>query len=229
MSNATEDGAHKAKAGKPSRWSKRILIWVIGFFISLAAGWVVERVTEPEMLRAAKEAQDGWIKAASATSPFSVATTYWEDIQIAWRGAPPNSDHYDINASKGAGIATPIVALFITGSRFFEAGGISVIVQLLLGALAVALFNYNRSKGQTIFFEDGITNLLLAPVAIVLAASFIGLVLQLVMLGALYALSWVTGLAAAAAGATGIAGFCWFCFTKLSEKGIEHVATPKIG
>ena len=58
--------------------------------------------------------------------------------------------------------------------------------------------------------------------------SFIAAFMQGIMLGALYALSWITGLAAAAAGATGVVGFCWYCVTKLGEKSVEHVATPKL-
>ena len=67
-----------------------------------------------------------------------------------------------------------------------------------------------------------------SPLAIVALASLIGMVLWGLMMGALYALSWITGLAATAAGATGVVGFCWLCLTELTKKGAEHVITPKI-
>jgi len=55
----------------------------------------------------------------------------------------------------------------------------------------------------------------------------LGWVLFGIMIGALSALSWVTGLAATAAGATGVLGFCWLCVTELTKKGAEHIVTPK--
>ena len=69
---------------------------------------------------------------------------------------------------------------------------------------------------------------IIAPLAIIALASIIGMVLWGLMMGALYALSWITGLAATAAGATGVVGFCWLCITELTKKGAEHVITPEI-
>ncbi len=207
----------------------KVVVFIAGFFMSLAIGWLVEHVTDREFLEGAKEAQDGWITAVSETSPIAVGTTYVDELQAAFSGHRTDKNSYTFNGdmSGGQGIASPLVALVITATSFFALGGVSAIVQLVLGALAVAVFNFVRTKGENIFFDELWTNLFLGPVLIIIAASLIGLILQGAMLGSLYALSWVTGLAAAAAGATGVVGFCWFCLTKLGEKGVEHVATPK--
>jgi hypothetical protein len=199
---------------------RRVKIWAIGFVISLAVGWMIERVTDAEFLEGAREAQADWIAAVSQTSPIAVAGTYIDELSKA---AGNSSNNYS-----GAGIASPLIALASTVSQFFAAGGLATVVQLGLGALAVALYNFRRTKGVGVFFDHFPVNLALGPVAIVLAASLIGLIMQIAMLGALYALSWITGLAAAAAGATGVVGFCWYCLSKLGEKTVEHVATPRI-
>jgi hypothetical protein len=215
----------------PKRKPNNIIVFIAGFFMSLAIGWAIENVTDREFLESATEAQSGWIEAVSQTSPIAVAGTYWEELEAAMtghRGGYSGLAPFDSDMSGSQGIASPVYALVITATRFFADGGISALVQLALGALAVAVFNFRRTKGEGIFFDHLATNIILGPVAIVACASIIGLVLQGVMLGALYALSWVTGLAAAAAGATGVVGFCWYCVTKLGEKGVEHVATPKM-
>jgi len=215
-------------AGKPklNKWPRRVAMWVIGFFISLAIGWVAERVTEPEFLAEAKQAQADWIEAVSQTSPIAVVTTYWSEITSAFDGKS-HDGAWAGRTGDGQGIGSPVVALVMTLLRFFYDGGVATLVQVGLGALAFCAFNFWRSKGQTILFEDGYATMLAGPPLIILAASVIGLILQGVMLGALYTLSWITGLAAAAAGATGVVGFCWFCVTKLGEKGAEHVLTPE--
>lgn len=217
-------------APPPKRRLNKVIVFIAGFFMSLAIGWLIENVTDREFLEGAKQAQDGWIKAVSETSPIAVGSTYMDELGAAFSGhhTNPASYTFDSDMSGGQGIASPVVALVITATRFLSEGGITAIVQLILGALAVAAFNFQRTEGKGIFFDELWTNLFLGPVAIVLLASLIGLILQGLMLGSLYALSWVTGLAAAAAGATGVVGFCWFCLTKLGEKGVEHVATPKL-
>ena len=214
----------------PKRRLNKIVVFIAGFFISLAIGWLVEHVTDREFLDSAKEAQDGWIHAVSETSPIAVGATYVDELQAAFSGHPTaaNPTAFDGDMSGGQGIASPVFALVITATTFFTQGGVSAIVQLILGALAVGVFNFMRTKGKDVFFDELATNIFLGPIAIIIAASLIGLVLQGLMLGALYALSWITGLAAAAAGATGIVGFCWFCATKLGEKGVEHIATPRM-
>lgn len=215
----------------PKRKLNKIIVFIAGFFMSLAIGWAVENVTDREFLESATEAQAGWIEAVSNTSPIAVAGTFWDELQAAMtghRGAYSGLTNFDSDMSGSQGIASPVYALVITATRFLAEGGISALVQLVLGALALAVFNFQRTKGEGIFFDNFALNIVLGPIAIVVLASLIGLVLQGIMLGALYALSWVTGLAAAAAGATGVVGFCWFCITKLGEKGVEHVATPKL-
>lgn len=214
----------------PKRKPNKLIVFIAGFFMSLAIGWLVEHVTDREFLEGAKEAQDGWIKAVSETSPIAVGTTYIDELQAAFSGHRTDKNSYTFNSdmSGGQGIASPFMALVITAISFFALGGVSAIVQLVLGALAVAVFNFARTEGKGIFFDELWTNIFFGPIAIIIAASLIGLILQGAMLGSLYALSWITGLAAAAAGATGVVGFCWFCLTKLGEKGVEHVATPKL-
>jgi hypothetical protein len=215
----------------PKRRFNKIVVFIAGFFMSLAIGWAIEHITDREFLESATEAQSGWIEAVSHTSPIAVGGTYWEELQAAMtghRGGYSGTATFDGSMSGSQGIASPVYALVITAAHFFAGGGISALIQLALGALAVAVFNLRRTKGEGVFFDNLATNIVLGPVAIVACASIIGLVLQGVMLGALYALSWITGLAAAAAGATGVVGFCWYCVTKLGEKGVEHVATPKL-
>jgi hypothetical protein len=220
-----ETGAALPEAAKKKSWPRRIAIFVIGFVISLAIGWAIERVTDPEFLEGAKQAQADWIAAVSETSPITVATTYWSELQGAFTGEAKGGS-WAGTAGKGQGLASPIIALVVTGLRFFYQGGTATLVLLGLGALAIAVMNL-KARGS-IFFDEFATNLLWGPIAVILTASGLGLILQGVMLGALYALSWITGLAAAAAGATGVAGFCWFCVTKLTEKSVEHIATPKV-
>jgi len=227
----TEPNSQPPPGDPPKRKPNKLLVFIAGFFMSLAIGWAIENITDREFLESATEAQAGWIEAVSQTSPIAVAGTFWDELQFAMtghRGDYSGTAPFDSNMSGGQGIASPVYALVITATRFFADGGISALIQLALGALAVAVFNFRRTKGEGIFFDELPVNIVVGPIAIVACASLIGLILQGVMLGALYALSWITGLAAAAAGATGIVGFCWFCVTKLGEKGVEHVATPKL-
>lgn len=219
-----EEAGKQPKAGGLAR---RAVVFIVGFAISLAIGAAVERITEQEFLETAEAAQAEWIEAVSKTSPIGVAQTFWTEISGAFTG-DSSSGAWSASGGKGHGIASPLVALAMTVWRLAYTSGLFGIIQLALAALAIAVFNYRRSHGDTILFDEYLTNLIGGPVAIVATASVIGLVLWGVMLGALYALSWITGLAAAAAGATGVVGFCWFCLTKLGEKGAEHIVTPKI-
>lgn len=204
-----------------------IIVFLVGFAISLGVGLLFQLVTSPETLEGAKTAQESWKTSVEMQQPFAVATQYWDDVTRIWNGGQSSSDSYSLDGGRGGGIATPVMALAVTGTRLFETGGIWALLNLVLAALAIAVYNYRRSNGLTIFFDDFVGNGLVAPFLIVGVASVFALALQLVMLVAVTLVGWVTHLAAAAAGATGVAGFCWFCFTELGKKGVEHVVTPK--
>ncbi|MFT3722729.1 MAG: hypothetical protein QM773_04000 [Hyphomonadaceae bacterium] len=211
------------------RWPMRVLFFFIAFFISIAIGKVFEVVSDPETLVSAKATQQEWLHTVEGTSPIAVASTYWLELKGAWTGDFSEGAWSAFEADgKGKGIVTPVYALVITGARFFYEGGIPIIIQLVLGALGVAVFNFMRTNGETILFENELTTLLFGPIAVILAASIIGMVLWALMTGGLYALGWATDFAAWAIGATGIAGFCVFCFGELGKKGVEHVLTPKL-
>lgn len=216
-------------APQKKRWPMRVFFFFIAFFISIAIGKAFEMVGDPDTLAEAKVAQQEWMKTVSGTSPIAVASTYWTELNGAWWGESSEGAWSAFEANgKGKGVVTPLYALVITGARFFYEGGIPIVIQLVLGALGVAVFNFIRSSGQTILFENEMTNILFGPIAVVLTASLIGMVLWLLMQGGLYLLGWATDFAAWAVGATGIAGFCVFCFGELGKKGVEHVLTPKL-
>jgi hypothetical protein len=118
-------------------------------------------------------------------------------------------------------------AFFATVGALVAAGGVVGLAQLAMGALAVALiFRYRTKLG--VGGMPPIAAFFLLPIAVIFAACLIAFALKSLMLGALAALSWATGLAASAAGATGVAGFCWYAIAKLGEKGAERALTPKI-
>lgn len=207
---------------------RRLISILVGLAVSLVIGAIAERVTSAEWLADAKLAQQGWIDAVSATSPLKVGEVYWTELQSAFSGDTTQGGYSGMGAPDGRGLQSPFWALAITGARLWDATGAVSLVQLALGALAFAVVNLWRSKGETLFFGDFALTLILAPPAIVLFASLLGWALLGIMVGALSALSWITGLAATAAGATGVLGFCWLCLTELTKKGAEHVVTPKI-
>jgi hypothetical protein len=207
--------------------SRRVLSILVGLIVTLIVGAVAERVTSPEWLSSAKDAQAGWINAVAETSPISLATTFGAELQSSLTGETTNGAWSGAGAPEGRGLQSPFYALVFTAAQLWDAAGVTALVQLALGALAFAAFNFWRTKGDTIFMGDFWLTLIVWPLAVVALASIIGLALWAVMLGALNALSWVTGLAATAAGATGVAGFAWVCITELTKKGAEHVITPK--
>lgn len=216
-------------APKKKRLSMRILFFFLAFFISIAIGKAFEMASDPETLATAKAAQVEWMQTVQGTSPIAVASTYWTELNGAWWGESSEGAWSAFEANgKGKGIVTPVYALVMTGARFFYEGGVPIVIQLVLGALGVAVFNFVRTNGQTILFENELTTLLFGPIAIILSASVIGLVLWVLMTGGLYLLGWATDFAAWAVGATGIAGFCVFCFGELGKKGVEHIITPKL-
>lgn len=218
------------EAPQPSRLgglSKRLVSILVGLIITLVVGAVAERVTSPEWLASAKNAQQGWIDAVSETSPMKVGGLYWTELQSSLSGDTTQGGLSGAGAPEGRGLQSPFWALAITGVRLWDATGIVALVQLALGALAFFVLNFWRTKGDTIFLGDFWMSMIFAPLAIVLFASVLGMILWGVMLGALFGLSWITGLAATAAGATGVVGFCWLCVTELTKKGAEHIVTPK--
>jgi len=216
---------------KPSRVSglpRRLASILIGLVVTLIVGAIAERVTSPDWLAEAKQVQQGWIDAVSQTSPIKVGELYWTELQSAFSGDTSHGGYSGAGAPEGRGLQSPFWALAMTGARLWDATGAVSLVQLVLGALAFFVLNFWRSKGETIFLGDMWVSMIVAPLAIVVLASVLGFVLWGVMIGALSALSWVTGLAATAAGATGVLGFCWLCITELTKKGAEHVITPKV-
>lgn len=205
---------------------RRVLAIVVGLIVTLVVGAVAERVTSPEWLASAKDAQAEWIGAVAHTSPISVAETFGFELQSAISGDTTNG-WSGVGAPEGRGLQSPFYALVFTAARLWDLSGVTALVQLALGALAFAVFNFWRTKGETIFMGDFWLSLIIWPLAVIALASLIGMILWGVMMGSLYALSWLTGLAATAAGATGVAGFAWLCITELTKKGAEHIVTPK--
>ena len=217
-----------AGASRLGGLSKRLVSILVGLIVTLIVGAVAERVTSPEWLASAKEAQQGWIDAVSATSPMEAGGLYWTELQSAWSGDISKGGWSGVGKPDGHGLQSPFWALAMTGARLWYSTGFVSLIQLGLGALAFCVLNFWRSKGETIFLGDFWLTMILAPLGIVLLASVLGWVLFGIMFGALFALSWVTGLAATAAGATGVLGFCWLCVTELTKKGAEHIVTPKV-
>jgi hypothetical protein len=214
-----------AEAPKPmNKWTRRIAVLLVGLFVSLLAGKLIESISDREWLEEAEAAQKEWIIAVGETSPVGIAAIFWDEIS-AILGDGQSEEGW---RPTSAGVASPMVALWHTVERIIDSGGIITMIQLGLGALALAVINFLNSSGKSILFNEGYANLLGIPLGVIFFASLIGGALWLVLMGALYLLSWVTSLAVWAAGATGIVGFCWLCVTKLAEKGVEHVATPKI-
>jgi len=216
-------------APRKKSWPLRVLFFFIAFFISIAIGKAFEVASDPELLAEAKVAQREWVDTVSGTSPVAVASTYWVELNGAWWGESSEGAWSAFEAGgKGKGIVTPVYALVMTGARFFYEGGVPIVIQLALGALGVAVLNFLRSNGQTILFDNELTTLLFGPIAVILAASLIGMALWGLMQAGLFLLGWATDFAAWAVGATGIVGFCLYCFGELGKKGVEHVLTPKM-
>ncbi len=224
----SEQSAGEA-APKKKRWGVRILLVVVTFFVSIGVSKAFEIASAPQLLADAELAQKQWINAVSSTSPVAVVSTYWVELNGAWWGESSEGAWSAFEANgKGKGIVTPVYALVMTGARFFYEGGAPIMIQLALGALGVAVFNFLRSKGQTILFDNELTTLLFGPIAVILAASVIGMILWLLMLGGLMLLGEFTKFAGWAAGATGVVGFGLYCFSELGKKGVEHVLTSKL-
>ncbi len=128
------------------------------------------------------------------------------------------------------GVLVPLAALLRTATRVMADGAFASLLalfQLTAGLLGVLVVTQARSRTDTAGFDGAVSNLILLPVTAIAVGSGLAWVTQALMLGALQAFQWATGLAAAAAGASGLAGFCWYCLAKLSEKSVEGVVTGK--
>ena len=128
-------------------------------------------------------------------------------------------------------ILIPLAAIVHGVTRIVDGGlwtVLLVVFQLGVGFVAFSVITSALNKSGEPGFDDGWTNYILVPVCVILLGSLVALILQAFMLGALYLLSWITGLAAAAAGATGLAGGAWWGVQKLTEKGIEDVVTKRV-
>jgi hypothetical protein len=227
----------KTKERPKKNWRRRAGGFAIAFAISLLIGRVFEFVGSEATLGAAARAQTGWMLSLSEASPWGVAKAYgaaYNDIVVQGmrRSYIDAGGEIQYTEPKGGLLGAfwaPLKAFFQTVIAFATTGGVVGLLQIAMGAMALALLNLRLSKGKRMTFgAPPIVNIMVLPVATIAAASLLAVALKLVMLGALVALSWVTQFAAGAAGATGVAGFCWYCAQKLGEKGAEHALTPKI-
>jgi hypothetical protein len=203
-----------------------LVLLFVGFLVTKAS----EAIFGPETLAGLYAAQASWIDTVSHMNPLALAGSYLRETAHAFSGEMGNDGAYH----NGASVFSPLVGLWVVVSRLLDQGAFFTLLQIGLGALTISALNWSSSNGKRIFFgelhQDGrsLQNILLWPLAVIAAASVIAFVMQMLMLGALYLFSWLTGLAALAAGATGVGGFCWYCVTKLGEKGVEHVISTKI-
>lgn len=217
-------------------WRRRAAGFVVAFAISLIVGRFFETVASKPAIDAALRAQTGWMEALSDFSPFGVARMYGDmasaDMMSRQRHSYIDSEgklqYTNPSGSPQDGLAAPMKALFATVAALVAAGGVVGLVQIGMGVLAVWLLLDWLKRRRNFEITSGPLIFLAWPLAVILAASLIAVVLKAVMVAALSALSWATGLAAGAAGATGVVGFCWYCLQKLGEKGAEHALTPKI-
>lgn len=208
---------------------KRVISFAIAFAISLTIGKLVESVTDREALVGFYRAQGIWYQTVNDLNPLSLLHTYVSKTVAAFYG------HLrDDGSSTGAGVWAPLKGIWYLLTDVYRQGSVFTILQLAFGALVLGALNLKRTGGKTVLLgnpdADGRTflNLILWPPVAVVVASLLALALQLLMLTALGLFQWFTGLAAMAAGWTGVGGVCWLCFKELTERGIEHVVTPKL-
>jgi hypothetical protein len=97
-----------------TRLSRRVLSIIVGLIVTLIVGAVAERVTSPEWLASAKDAQAGWVNAVAETSPISVATTFGVELQSAISGETSNGGWSGFGAPEGRGLQSPFYALVFT-------------------------------------------------------------------------------------------------------------------
>jgi hypothetical protein len=200
-------------------WRRRVAGFVVAFAISLIVGRFVETVASKPVIDAALRAQTGWMEALSDFSPWGVAKLFGDkasaDMMSRERQSYLNAEgriQYT-NSSGGPqdGLAVPMKALLATVAALVAAGGVVGLVQIGMGVLAVWLVLDWLKRRRNVEITSGPLLFVGWPVAVILAASLIAVALKAVMVAALGALSWATGLAAGAAGATGVVGFCWYC------------------
>lgn len=128
-------------------------------------------------------------------------------------------------------ILIPLAAIVHGVTRILDGGLWTILLavfQLGVGFIAFLVITRALSTSGKAGFDDGWSNYILLPICVIVLGSLVALIMQGLMLGALYLFSWITGLAAAAAGATGIAGGAWWSVQKLTEKGIEDVVTKRV-
>jgi hypothetical protein len=191
---------------QPTVGKSRLTGTLISLGVFVVVGWIFEHIAHREVFEAALTIQRHWLTVVSAMSPLELAATFPAEISEAWRQA-----HFTGTPSDFGQLYTlPSKALFGIVAKLWHSSAWFTLLQLVLGAVAVATFNMNSSKGKHIFFHDAhatyaesnfLLNRIFGPLAVIGAASVIALILQIVMFAVLYALSWITGLAATAAGA----------------------------
>lgn len=128
-------------------------------------------------------------------------------------------------------LLVPLAAISHGVTRIIDGGLWTILLAVFQLGVGFVVFNVITSafsKSGKAGFGDGWSNYILLPICVIVLGSLVALLLQGVMLGALYLFSWITGLAAFAAGATGVAGGAWWSVQKLTEKGIEDVVTKRV-
>jgi hypothetical protein len=191
-----------------------------GLFATIVVGWLVENLMDAEWVEAAKAAQADWMAAIEATRPLDIVGTSWTALVDAFTVSGPGD--------MSLGIAAPLVALWSIVEQLWMSSGIAGLVQLGLAALGLAVFNFVRSDGDTVFFGDTMATAVGMPLAIIALASVGGLVLWLLMQGALVLLGGISSLAPTSAAVGGIAGACIFCVREAIKKGAESALTVKL-
>jgi hypothetical protein len=199
---------------------------LISFAVFVIVSWIFEHMADRDAFESALGIQHRWLAVVSAMSPLELAATFTAET---WR----ITQHCLESCSTADLLLWPLRGLINTAHRVWHASAWFSLLQLVLGSVAVATFNMQRSGGKHIYFEIDRSNnfwlnAFLIPLAIIGAASVVAFILKIVMLAALYAPSWITGLASAAAGASGVVGFCWYCAQKLGEKSAEHALIQNI-
>lgn len=127
-------------------------------------------------------------------------------------------------------IPVPALALVRTFLRLTEDGGWSYLwltLQLAMGVPGFMLahaYLVGGRFGPQYFPEHPIAKIIVVPIGVVVMASVLAFCLQQLMLGGLWALGWLAGLAGALCGALGVAGFCWWC----THEFAKHVITGQL-
>lgn len=83
---------------------RRIVSILLGLVATLLVGAVADRVTSPEWLAGARQAQQGWIDAIAQTSPLRAGELYWTELQSALSG---DTSHGGLSGTVAPGCGTP--------------------------------------------------------------------------------------------------------------------------